>query len=133
MIIEVKNKDTYIPLYGGNRDLPEADQIKIHHRYLLPGERKKYLHTEPIVLDMDTGEVDRKVKYIQDESGIVKAIVTKIENLNIKVGSKTVKVDTAEKLYSTSGIPQKLIVEIEMKMLNVSPEVDQDFLSKPSV
>lgn len=132
MIIEVKNNDTYVPLYGGNRDLPEADQIKVNHRYLLPGERKKYLHTEPIVLDMATGEIDKKVKYIQDESGIVKAIVTSIQNLEVKAGKKTVKVDTAEKLYSTSGVPQSLVVEIETKMLNVSPEVDKDFLSLPS-
>lgn len=132
MIIEVKNEDTYVPKYGGNRDLPEEEQMKVHHRYLVPGERKKYLYTQPIRLDMATGEVDGKVEYIQDERGIAEAVITKIENLSVRSGGKDKKITTGSQLYTTSGVPQALVTEIESYLLTASPEVDADFLSKPS-
>jgi len=70
------------------------------------------------------------MEIVQDLMGIVKAIVTKIENLEISCDGKVVKIDKPEKLY-TSNVPQGLVAEIEAHMLNVSPEVDTDFLSKP--
>lgn len=132
MIIEVKNSDIFIPKYGGNDKLPEGEQVKVHHRFLLPGERKKYIYTQPVKVDKLKGEVDSKVEVVQDEEGITRAIVTKIENLNIKCGKKTVKVDSVEKMYSTSGVPKSMVAEIEVNMLLSSPEVDADFLSAPS-
>jgi len=132
MIIEVKNQDTFIPSYGGNDKQPAGEQITVHHRFLLPGERKKYIYTRPIKVDKLTSEVDSKVEIVQDEEGIARAIITGIENLNIKCGSKTVKVDTAAKMYETSGVPRDLVSEIEVQMLIASPAVDADFLEKPS-
>lgn len=133
MIIEVKNKDIFIPEYGGNDKKAEEEQIKVHHRFLLPGERKKYLYTSPLQMDKLTGKMDTNVVITQDEEGIAREIITKIENLEIKCGDKIVKVNNADKLYKTPGIPAKLIQEIEVKMLIVSPVVDVDFLEKPSV
>jgi len=130
LIIEVKKEDTYIPRWKGNRELPEDEQIKVHHRYLMPGERKKYLYTKPLVLDMGTGEVDTHVEYVQDERGIVETLITKIENLSIKSGSKEQKITTGKALY-TSGVPHMLVTELEQYMLTVSPEVDADFLGQP--
>ena len=127
MIIEVKKEDTYIPRWNGNREQPEDEQIKVHHRYLMPGERKKYLYTKPLVIDMGTGEVDSKVEYVQDERGIVETLVTKIDNLSISVNGKEQKVTTGKQLY-TSSLPQMLVTEIEQYLLTVSPEVDADFL-----
>ncbi len=127
MIIEVKNEDIYIPKWNGNRELSDDEQIKVHHRYLMPGERKKYLYTKPITLDMKTGEVDQKVEYVQDERGIVETLITSIEGLSIKVGGKEQKVTTGKGLY-TMGVPHMLVNEIERYMLTVSPEVDADFL-----
>jgi len=131
MIIEVKNKDIFIPTYGGNDKLPEAEQVKVHHRFLLAGERKKYIYTRPVKLDKLKGKVDSNVEVIQDEEGITRAIITGIVNLDIKCGDKTIKVDTVEKMYSTSGVPKSLVAEIEVKMLLASPAVDADFLKKP--
>ena len=133
MIIEVKNKDIFIPTYGGNDKLPDGEQIKVHHRFLLPGERKKFIYTRPIKLDKLKGEVDSNVDIVQDEEGISRTIITGIDNLDIKCGDKTIKVDTVEKMYTTSGVPKYLVADIEVKMLLVSPEVDADFLEKPSV
>ena len=131
MIIEVKNKDIYIPKYGGNDKKPDGEQIKVHHRFLLPGERKKYIYTTPLKIDKAKGTVDSNVEAIQDEEGITRAIVTGIDNLEIKCGDKSIKVDTVEKLYSTSGVPDGLLREIEINMLLSSPEVKEDFLEKP--
>ena len=131
MIIEVKNKDIFIPTYGGNDKLPDGEQIKVHHRFLLPGERKKYVYTRPVKVDKLKGVVDSNVEAVQDEEGITRAIVTGIDNLNIKCGDTTVKVDTVEKLYNTSGVPKYLVSEIEVSMLLASPEIDTAFLEKP--
>jgi hypothetical protein len=131
LIIEVKNKDTFIPAYGGNDKLPAEEQIKVHHRFLLPGERKRYVYTRPVKVDRLNGKVDSNVEAVQDEQGIAKAIITGIDNLEIKCGDKIVKVDTVDKMYNTSGVPKLLVAEIEVKMLLVSPVVDADFLEKP--
>jgi len=132
MIIEVKNEDIYIPDYENNTGLPEADQIKVHHRFLLPGERHKYIYTKGLMVDKIKGTVDGNVESVTDMEGITKAIVTKIENLNIKSGKKTIKVDTVEKMYTTSGVPPVLVAKIEAGMFLASPVVDADFLEKPS-
>lgn len=132
MIIEVKNEDVYTPDFGNNLKLPEAEQIKVHHRFLFPGERHKYIYTKALMVDKIKGTVDSNVEAVSDMEGIAKAIITKIENLNIKCGKKTVKVDTVEKMYSTSGVPHMLVATIETGMFLASPEVDADFLSEPS-
>ena len=132
MIIEVKNEDIYTPDYGGNLKLPEGDRIKVHHRFLLPGERHKYIYTRDVMVNKLTGKVDGNVEAVSDMEGITRAIVTKIENLNIKSGKKTIKVDTVEKLYNTSGVPHMLVAIIETNMFLASPEVDADFLPEPS-
>lgn len=132
MIIEVKNNDIYIPDYGDNLTLPEADQIKIHHRFLLPGERHKYIYTRDVKVDKIKGTVDGNVEAVSDMEGIARAIITKIENLSIKSGSKTIKVDTVDRLYNTSGVPHMLVINIETHMFLASPEVDTDFLAEPS-
>jgi hypothetical protein len=133
MIIEVKNKDIFIPTYGGNDKQPDGEQIKVHHRFLLPGERKKYIYTQPIKVNKLEGTVDGTVEAVQDEKGICEAIITGIDNLEIKCGNKTVKVNTVEKMYNTSGVPKALVSEIEVNMLLASPVVDASFLEKPSV
>ncbi len=132
MIIEVKNEDVYIPDFGNNKNLPEAEQIKVHHRFLFPGERHKYIYTKALMVDKIKGTVDSNVEAVSDMEGIAKAIIIKIENLNIKTGKKTTKVDTVEMMYSTSGVPHMLVANIEIGMFLASPEVDADFLSKPS-
>jgi hypothetical protein len=131
MIIEVKNKDIFIPVYGGNDKQPEGEQIKVHHRFLLPGERKKYIYTRPVKVDKLKGKVDSNVEAVQDEEGIARAIITSIENLEIKCGDDIVKVDTVEKMYNTLGVPKYLVSEIEVNMLLVSPVVDAEFIKKP--
>ncbi len=133
MIIEVKNEDIYTPDYGDNKKLPEVEQVKVHHRFLLPGERHKYIYTKEIMVDKIKGTVDSNVEAISDMEGIARAIITKIENLDIKCGKKTIKVDTVEKMYSTSGVPHLLIADIEAGMFLASPVVDADFLSRPSL
>lgn len=132
MKVEISDGKTYIPKWNGNRMQPEAEQIKINHRFLKAGERKKYFYEEPLMLDRLKGTVDSKVKLIQDLEGNARAVITGIENLIITRGKKEIKIDTAEKLYD-SEIDHALIDEIELYLyLNASPGVDNDFLSEPS-
>ena len=127
MIIEVKNEDVFIPTFGGNDKLPDGEQIKVKHRFLLPGERKKYIYTKPMQIDKISGKLDSSVEYVQDEEGITKAIVTGLENFKIKVGKKEVEIKTALDMYN-NNVPTSLVREIEVNMLLASPEVDKDFL-----
>lgn len=129
MIIEVDNERVFVPKYKGNREQDETEQIKITHRFLKAGERKKYIYTKPLRLSMETGTVVDDVEYVQDEQGITKALITKIEGLEVKdkKTDKAVKIETVTALYNAS-VPQALMSEIENYMLTASPEVDTDFL-----
>ena len=131
MIIEVKNEDTFIPTWNGNDKLSESEQIKVVYRFLLPGEKKKFIHTGPVVLDRETGKLDSKIEFIQDTEGIARAVVKKIENLSISSGGKEKKITSIDALYA-EAIPGGLVTEIEMYLLNnASPEIDEAFLAKP--
>jgi hypothetical protein len=128
VIIEVKKEGVFIPKFGGNKTLPESEQIKVKHRFLTVGERDKYIYVKPVKVNQLKGTVDGESEAIQDMKGIVLAIVTGIDNFELMVGKKKVKVDTTEKLYNTEGVPNSLVKEIEIYMLNVSPVVDKSFL-----
>ena len=126
MVIEVDDKRTFVPEWNGNRDLADG-QIKIAHRFLKPGERKKYMYSKPLKINAE-GKIDG-VEYVQDERGVCEALILSIEGLELKTGDKTVKVTTGAELYNTPGVPQALVAEIEMYMIGATPEVDRDFLS----
>ena len=128
LIIEVKKGDVFIPKFGGNKTLPEAEQIKVNHRYLTPNEYKKYVYTKNVKVDKLKGTVNSEVETVQDMTGIAKAIVTSIENYGLKIDGKNVMIDTIAKLYNTEGVSKDLINEIEINMFMASPEVDANFL-----
>ena len=129
MIIEIKKQDTFVPEWNGNHKLSEEERIEVDHRFLKPGERKKFVHLEPMELDYSGDKPQTKTRYVQDVEGLTRAIIVNIRNLVIKHGDKEIVIDTSDKLYNTEGIPQELVSEIEGYMLNASPEVDKDFLS----
>jgi hypothetical protein len=122
MKVEVLKEKTFEPRYRGNLKLPESERIRVFHRFLTPDERSRYIYTKP----MDIGsKSDGRIDYVQDEKGITKAIVTKIENYSIISDGIEVKIDTADKLYTTPGVSPNLIVEIESYCLLASPEVQK--------
>lgn len=118
MKIKVKKTDTFIPEWNGNRE--EKDPIKIVHRFLTAGERDDYVGIEPVTLK--DGEPEITVR--QDNPGMTKRMITRIENLEVEVGTDTVRVDDAGKLYSTPGIPSELIKEIEGAMAEASAVIE---------
>jgi len=128
MIIEVAQEKVFIPKWNKNNELPESEQIKVTHRFLKAGERKKYIYLDDIKVTSDGKVSDDGRSFHQDEQGLVKALVKKIENLSISVNDKVTDVKTAEQLYETVGVPTNLVAEIEAHMLTASPEVDKDFL-----
>ena len=132
MKIEIAEGKTYVPKWNGNRMQPEAEQIKINHRFLKASERKKYFDEEPMTMDRMQGTIDGKVKIIQDLEGVARAVTTGIENLTITKGKKEIKIETIDALYD-SEIDHNLIDEIEIYFITgASPAVDNDFLSGPS-
>jgi len=131
LIIEIKNEGTFIPKWNGNEKLSDSEQMKVVYRFLLPGEKKKFIHTGPIVLNRETGKLEDKVEFIQDTEGIARAVVKRIENLSINIGGKEKKITSIDSLYA-EAIPGDLVTEIELYLLNnSSPEIDEDFLEKP--
>lgn len=128
MVIDVRNEATFVPTWNGNNELPESEQIRVVHRFLSPGEKQKYYYTEPIELSGDKP----KSRYVQDLTGHVKAVVTKIENLTISVNGKEKKITTGNDLYNIAGVPYMLVAEVERYMMNAEPEVDEAFLPERS-
>ena len=130
MVIEVEKERVFVPVWNGNRELPESEQIRVTHRFPKAGERKQYIYTKNV--QISSGGEMRDLEYVQDEQGLVKLLVTKIAGLEIQTGKKKVKVETGAELYDTPGVPVRLVTEIEQYILSASPEVDADFLSKQS-
>jgi hypothetical protein len=123
MIVEVVKEKVYVPEWNGNRDLPEADQIKVYHRFLSPSERGKFFYRKPLRIKV-SGETESSLEYVSDEAGFVKSVVTKIENYAISEDGDIKEIKTADQLYSTGGVHQMLVSEIEQALLNDSPQVD---------
>jgi hypothetical protein len=129
MIVDVVQEKVYVPKWNGNRELPESEQIRVTHRFLKAGERKSYIYLDDLKLDGEGKIANADRVYHQDEQGLVKALVTKIENLALNVDGKTVNIKTGAALYDTIGVPSALVVEIESYLLTATPEVDKDFLA----
>jgi hypothetical protein len=120
MRIEVVKEKTFEPTYGGNLELPASERVRVFHRFLTPAERNKFIYTKPIKIG--AGQ-DGSMEFVQDEEGIARAIITKIENLEILIGDKPMKIATAKALYETEGVPPDLVREIELYCFTASPEV----------
>lgn len=114
MKIQIKKRDVFIPEWNGNKK--NEAPIEVHFNYLTAGERSEYIGIEPVRIR--DGEPEIIVK--QNGPGIAKKMITRIENL--EVGD--VLVDDARKLYSTVGVPQSLIQEIESFLSGASAQVD---------
>lgn len=125
MIIEVKKENTFIPEWNGNRDESEDEQIKIVYRYPTVAEKERFLYTKPIKISEGGAS---EIEMVQDSQGLAKAIIKRVDNLTLWVDDKEKKIKTATDLYSVEGVPGALVREIEMHLVNASPEVREDFL-----
>lgn len=118
MKIKVKKTDSYIPKWNDNDK--EKDPMTVHFRFLTAGERGEFVGVEPV--KFHDGEPEITVK--QDNSGLAKKMITRIENFEMEVGTKKVLIDDVTKLYETEGIPAVLIKEIEGALSTASAVVD---------
>ena len=66
---------------------------------------------------------------------IVPLIKDEYEGLeaSVKKDGKEIKINTVDALYNTEGISSTLVSIIEVGIVASSPEVDADFLSRPSL
>jgi hypothetical protein len=124
--IEVKKENTFIPEWNGNRDESESEQIKVVYRYPTVAEKERFLYTKPIKVSEGGAS---EIEFVQDSQGLAKAIIKRVENLSLEVDGKEKQIKTAGDLYSIEGVPSALVREIEMHLVNASPEVDADFLA----
>ena len=127
MKISLKQSDTFIPDYGDNLTLPEEDQIKFHFRFLGSATRQQYQYLEDIEITQELAEGSGQVgnrKLIQNAKGMTKAMVTRIDNLDIEYddGTKAEVKDIAE--FYTRAMPVVLVALVEEHMLNATAEVD---------
>ena len=142
MKIHYKKNDIFIPEWNENKKLPDAEQIKFHHRFLTTAERKEFIYMEPhtqgkvaILTNMykDDMTEDEQVdlltkndrKIIQDGEGIAKTITTKIEGLSmVDENSKEFKIDTIEKFYKTPDAFPVLAAEYSQYCLGLTARAD---------
>ena len=130
MIVEVLSEKVYVPRWNGNRELPEDEQIRVTHRFFKAGEKKKYIYTKNPTVDATTYELKNDVELVIDSEGLVKALVTKIENYTVhdQVKDKAANITSGADLYTVPGVSDVLVAEIENYLQGASPEVDKDFL-----
>ena len=100
MVISLSREDKYIPEWRGNRDLPEEEQIVFHFRYLNLEEREKFIKIVPAKSD---GKEEGNFEFDFDKKAIFKTMTTKIVNLEIMEGDKTVKLETARAMLASGG------------------------------
>ena len=138
MVINVKKEDIFIPAWNGNRELPDAEQIKFYHRFLTTAERDKYLYwknyTEGQVAALlsasNADDIDDFIarddrEYVQNRQGMARAIVTKIENLSLHYGDGSEEVvGTIEAFYKAPDAFAELRAELEAYVLTLSARVD---------
>lgn len=125
MKIQIKESDIYIPNWHNNRELPDAEQIKIYYKYLTTDQRKTYVHTEPLKVSAEKGK-DSEIEIVikQDTEGIAKASIYRIDGLETMEGKK---IDTVAKLYSTIDSSEigMLIAEVENYLLSANRGIDE--------
>ena len=140
MIINVKKEDVFIPEWNGNRDEPEAEQIKFYHRFLSTADREKFVYMRNLtqgqaqklymVTQKDDFDIDEYVEsntreFIQDSEGIARKITIRIENLTLKYEQGTEEpIDTIEKFYDAPDAYRELRAEYEGYVLNLSARAD---------
>jgi hypothetical protein len=125
MIVEILKEKTWEPTWRKNQKLPAADRIRVTHRFLTPGEQRKFCYFEPVEIETDSGKVAKRSRFIQDAAGITRAIVKRIDGYSLRKGGEVVVIDTVEKLYGTEGVSNALVSEFEAYCLNADPEVQE--------
>lgn len=119
MKLTTKSKDVLIPKWNGNRELPAAEQVKVHLRYPTNRERENITQIEY----RDKGE-SYIFKY--DSDLIVGSCVPKIENLSDIVDGKEKKITNGyELLQSQNRVLSGLIQEIVTVVLKAD-EIDEE-------
>lgn len=119
MKLTTKTKDVLIPKWNGNRELPAAEQVKVHVKYPTNRERENISEVEY----RDKGD-----SYIfrYDSDLIVGGCVIKIENLVDVVDGKEKPITTGyELLQSQNRMLSGLIQEIAVTILKAD-ELDEE-------
>lgn len=123
MKLVTKSKNVLTPKWNGNRELPAAEQVKVHVRYPTNRERETISEIEY----RDKGD---SYTFRYDSEQIVGQCVTKIENLVDEVDGKEKKITNGYELLSSqnrvlSGLIQEIAVEI-LKADDVDEETEKN-------
>lgn len=101
MKVELKKRDVFVPEWNGNKEQPEEEQIKFHHKYLGAARRKEFIYTKPLRFSSTKqNEQVAEAEYVQDGKGIALEVTEKIENLNVSVdGADEVAITDIKTFY----------------------------------
>lgn len=143
MKIHYKKSDIFVPEWNDNKKLPEGDQIKFHHKFLTTVERKTFIYWKDrtegqmaalsVIADIENMTQEEQYKVlerddralVQNAEGIARAIVTKIENLEMEdEEGKVQKIDTIAKFYNAPDAYPALRAELEALCLRLSARAD---------
>ena len=132
MEIMIRREAVWEPDWNGNLDLPEAERVKFHHRFLTVDERDEFFYLEPLTqAQIVAGELTSR-RFIQNEKGLAKRLVTKIENLAYVENGVTVKVEDINRFYTSPDCFGNLPVLLEAHLLGVTAQVDSKNSQPPS-
>ena len=126
MIVTLRRSDTFIPAWNGNRELPEGDQVKFHHKFLGSSDRKQFVYTKPIKFTQGGDEAANQVgelEIITNGQGIALKTVTEIEGLTVSIeDGGEVAITKVDEFYKYSLTA--LASELEAYMVECSSVVD---------
>lgn len=111
MKIKLSRTDTYIPKWNGNRNLPEAEQVKVDYRYMTCEEEEKWSVIRPVFTDGETKEV--KVDYATHANDIFAACVLKVDGLCDTDGKPVAKPQEVLKVPGIYGLVTEVVAEIK--------------------
>lgn len=125
MRVSLKKSDVFIPDWMGNKDLPEAEQVKFHYKFLGSAERNQYVYKKPTEFRFDgkgQGQFGT-IEMVQDAKGMALRMVTRIENLEVELDDgKVVHIDNIQEFYKYAL--HDLASEVESRMLEATAMVD---------
>jgi hypothetical protein len=108
MIISISESTEFVPVWRGNRDEPEATQIKVSHKAPTVSIKEK-VSVRRFEFD-STGQVSGSFEV--DRRKVLQAMITSIGNLAYERDGKEQKIATVDQLFNAPAVFDSLIDEL---------------------
>lgn len=81
MKVKIAREDVYVPKWKGNRNLPEAEQIKIEFSYMTAEQEEKYSTIIPRYKGADKEDIDVEIEIHTNANAIWMGCIKKVNGL----------------------------------------------------